>query len=130
MNTPEAYLHQPERTMAEQAAPATGTRPAAVDASVAGTSVDLNLLAVHGDPSQKRQALPAAAPGSGRTVAWVRPSELPTMVGGPALRRAADAQGEAVRRVRRAPARVTRAAIARPEPAPSMPVRRDEGLSL
>ena len=114
MNNPEPHLREPDPVVAQEPA-----APAAVEP---------NLLALHGDPSLRREDPALDRAGDGRTIAWVRPSELPTMVGTPVLRRAMDAQSETVRRVRRAPARVSRSMIAEPQPA--VPTRRDEGLSL
>lgn len=91
---------------------------------------DDSALAVHRDPS-----LTAGPPGSsdelGRpSVAWVRPSELPTTVGSKFIRRGIDLQSELTRRARRAPRtatrsaqRISRHAIARPEPTAPMTER-------
>lgn len=83
-------------------------------------------LAVHGDPSARRED-DTSPPHPTRSVAWVRPSELATTLTAPAVRRAADLQADTARRARRAPARITRSAIARTTP---MPPARDGGLSL
>lgn len=76
-----------------------------------------NALARHADPSIRdtQGVLNAREPGSG--VAWVRPSELPTVIGSKFIRRGIDLQAELNRRARHAPrtaARVTRRVIARP----------------
>lgn len=85
-------------------------------------------LAVHRDPSQ-----PQLAPElSGRRIAWVRPSELPTVVMTPVVGRGINLQAELTRRARRSPITATRASrrisrsmIARPERATPT-----EGLQL
>ena len=72
------------------------------------------------------QAQPTPEPDRTRpSVAWVRPSELPTLVGAPWIRRGIDLQSELTRRARRTPRtrvaragrRISRTAIARPEAA-------------
>ena len=103
--------------------------PADVD-----TAVDA--LAVHRDPSVSQTS--TAAPDRERPgVAWVRPSEVPTLVGGRWVRRGIDLQTELTRRARRAPAaaarnaahRVSRSFIGRPQPsAPTAAT--SEGLGL
>jgi hypothetical protein len=95
---------------------------------------DVHALAVHPDPSTHGTSI-EAGPRAGRPgVAWVRPSELPTMVGSGWVRRGIDLQSELVRRSRRSPVtasrtvrRVSRSAIARPEPTPPTPA---EGIGL
>lgn len=77
-------------------------------------------LAVHRDPS-----VPAAEnpePKTQRNVAWVRPSEFPTLLGSKWVGRGIDLQAELARRSRRGPIkavratrRTSRAAIARTE---------------
>ena len=79
---------------------------------------ELNALAQHADPSV-RAASSAAAPEPASSVAWVRPSDLPTVVGSKFIRHGIDLQAELNRRAQRAPrsaARVTRRAIVRPSP--------------
>ncbi|HEY6797927.1 MAG TPA: hypothetical protein VI248_24900 [Kineosporiaceae bacterium] len=80
-------------------------------------------LAVHRDPSIP-DAAPRSEPKAVRGVAWVRPSELPTMVGTKWAGRGIDLQSDLVRRARRVPItaaragrRTSRSAIARPESA-------------
>ncbi len=84
-----------------------------------------------GDPEKVGPESPSV--GGGRSIAWVRPSELATTVAAPAFRRGADLQSEVLRRRRRTPIaasrsgrRVARSAIGRTAPAaPST-----EGLGL
>lgn len=85
-------------------------------------------VAVHGDPSRKvtvTAPLGVRSDDPGRRIAWVRPSELPTVVMTPMVGRGIDLQSELMRRARREPVaaarrtritRITRTAIARPEP--------------
>jgi hypothetical protein len=88
-------------------------------------------LAVHRDPSVP-DAAPSTDPGNDqgndpmpqRGIAWVRPSELPTMLGTKWAGRGIDLHSDLVRRSRRVPItaaragrRISRSAIARPEPA-------------
>ena len=89
---------------------------------------ELSALAKHTDPSI-RPASSTATPEPASSVAWVRPSDLPTAVGSKFIRRGIDLQAELNRRAQRAPrsaARVTRRAIARP--LPSTPTT-DRGVS-
>lgn len=58
----------------------------------------------HGDPARNLPSPPAPPPASRRSVTWVRISEVPTVVGSPAVRRGIDLQAELARRTRRAPA--------------------------
>lgn len=92
-------------------------------------------LAVHRDPS-----VPDGGPRSDRRpqrgVAWVRPSELPAMLGSTWAGRGIDLQSELVRRSRRVPIRaaragrrISRSGIARPAPASPM-VAASEELGL
>jgi hypothetical protein len=96
-------------------------------------------LAVHRDPSVP-DAAPSTDPGNDpkpqRGIAWVRPSELPTMLGTKWAGRGIDLQSDLVRRSRRVPItaaragrRISRSAIARPEPA-SPTVAASEELGL
>ena len=84
-------------------------------------------LAVHRDPSVP-DAAPSTDPGNDprpqRGIAWVRPSELPTVLGSKWAGRGIDLQSDLVRRCRRVPItaarsgrRISRSGIARPEPA-------------
>lgn len=90
-------------------------------------------LAVHRDPSQgQAQSGPIQISKSG--IAWVRPSDLPTMIGSRVIGRGLDLKAELVRRAKHAirphapRARITRTAIAAPEP-PSI-THRPGGISL
>jgi hypothetical protein len=93
-------------------------------------------LSVQRDPS-----VPDAAPSTDagndprrqRGIAWVRPSDLPTMLGSKWAGRGIDLQSDLVRRSRRVPIsaarvsrRVSRSAIARPEPASPTVTGREE----
>lgn len=110
MNTPQPYERHLDRTLL--GAPTTPEPDQPVEA-----------LAVHGDPSLAG-ATPQALPDRTRpSVAWVRPSELPTLIGAPWIRRGIDLQAELTRRARRTPRavarkagrRISRTAIAHPE---------------
>lgn len=111
MNTDAQYDRRTDRSLTDPTDPAL-------------TGVEASPLAVHGDPSQAPapQAYPVAT--RQRSITWVRPTELPTVLGGPWLRQGTDLQAEMARRARRAPAtaasrarrRITRTAIGRPEP--------------
>ncbi|MGD9959029.1 hypothetical protein [Nocardioides sp.] len=92
-------------------------------------------LAVYRDPSVAEVAVKPEAQAQ-RGIAWVRPTELPTLVGAKWANRGIDLQAELVRRSRSAPVtaakagrRISRAAIARPEP-PSPTVTTTEELGL
>jgi hypothetical protein len=92
-------------------------------------------LAVHRDPSVP-DAAPSNDPKPQRGIGWVRPSELPTMLGTKWAGRGIDLQSDLVRRSRRVPIaaaragrRISRSAIARPEPA-SPTVAASEELGL
>ena len=123
MNTPDAYDRRTDRSLDDAPKqPEQAAEPSA--------------LAVHRDPSQ---VTPATAADPGRTkpsIAWVRPSDLPTAIGAPWARRGIDLQAELSRRARRSPAkatarvgrRITRTAIARPETTTATTTR--EGLEL
>lgn len=91
-------------------------------------------FATHRDPSfPAPNSLPTAA-AERPSIAWVRPSELPTAIGSKWIRRGIDLQSELTRRARRSPGsavrsagRVSRTAIARPTPsAPTV----DRGVEL
>jgi hypothetical protein len=91
---------------------------------------ELSALAKHADPSARPPGSTAAQEASSPSVAWVRPSDLPTAVGSKFIRRGIDLQAELNRRAQRAPgsaARVTRRAITRP--LPSTPTT-DRGVEL
>ena len=91
------------------------------------------ILAIHGDPS-RHQTESTSKPLPKNGVAWVRPSDLPTVIGTRLIGRGLDLKAELVRRATlstgpRAPrARVTKTAIAEPEP-PSI-THRPGGISL
>jgi hypothetical protein len=89
-------------------------------------------LAVHSDPSQPQLAPTDPPELPGRRIAWVRPSELPTVVMTPVVGRGINLQAELTRRARRSPItatrasrRISRSTIARPERATPT-----EGLQL
>jgi hypothetical protein len=96
-------------------------------------------LAVHRDPSVPDAAASTDLgndPRPQRGIAWVRPSELPTMLGSKWAGRGIDLHTDLARRSRRVPTRaaragrrIGRAAIARPEPA-SLTVAASEELGL
>lgn len=100
----------------------------------AGAAREPAPLAVHRDPSQHSRA-DVAAQRSRNGVAWVRPSDLPTMIGSRVIGRGLDLKAELVRRAnfpsRPKPlkARVTKTAIAEPGP-PSITHQRMGGISL
>ena len=80
----------------------------------------VDALALHRDPSVVVATEPTG-PTAQRGIAWVRPSELSTLVGSTLANRGIDLQSELVRRSRRAPVtaakagrRISRTAIARP----------------
>jgi hypothetical protein len=112
VNTDVSYQRRTDQTIAEPADPAV-------------TALADSLLAIYGDPSRGPAREAGTVTASQRSIAWVRPSELPTMVGAGWLRRGTDLQAEMGRRARRAPAtatfrarrRITRTAIGRPRPA-------------
>jgi hypothetical protein len=92
-------------------------------------------LAVHRDPSVPHAA-PSNDPKPQRGIAWVRPSELPTLLGTKWAGRGIDLQSDLVRRSRRVPItaaragrRISRSAIAHPEPAsPTVAASKELGL--
>lgn len=124
MNTPEHYERRLDRTI-----------PEPTIAPEAERSVEA--LAVHRDPSVPETAVQQEPDRSRPTVAWVRPSEMPTLLGSAFVRRGIDLQAELTRRARRSPGaaaskgarRVTRTSIGRPEPASPTPTSQ-EGLGL
>jgi hypothetical protein len=123
MNNNLHYERRHDRTiMAEQALP----QPQPQNTVAA--------LAVHRDPSVPTSSETDAKVRRG--IAWVRPSELPRLIGSRWAARGIDLQSELVRRSRRAPTsaakagrRVSRTAIARQEPVTS-PVATTEELGL
>jgi len=109
MNNNDHYERRENRAMPEQPTPQPPTDDAA------------HALALHRDPSVPI-ADEAARPTTQRGIAWVRASELPTLIGSKWANRGIDLQSELVRRSRRAPIkaatagrRISRTAIARPE---------------
>lgn len=107
MNTHEFYERRDDRALPEESTPQPHTED------------PVTALAVHRDPSVP-DATTTTKPGS-PGVAWVRPSDLPTLVGSTVARRGIDLQSELVRRSRRAPVTaakagrgITRAAIGQP----------------
>jgi hypothetical protein len=97
------------------------------------TEAALSALAHHRDPSLTQRSGNRQTSTGARSLEWVRPSELATSVTTPMLQRGADLQAELARHARHVPLtgaragrRVTRSAIARPDP--SAPSR--EGLRL
>lgn len=134
MNTHLVYERRSNRTLTEIEAASASPNPA-TDPMTANSEV--SAFAVHGDPS-RRQKPPEENAGRERAkVLWVRPSDLPTMLGTTRVRRGIDLQAELVRRARLAPARgarhlrqrVTRTEIARPRAAAQTATSR-EGLGL
>lgn len=123
MNNNDFYERRVDRVLPDEAPP----QPQS-DTSTAA-------LAVHRDPSAPSTPANKAAK-SERGIAWVRPSELPTLIGSSWGRRGIDLQSELVRRSSRAPLKaaragrgITRSAIARSELA-SPAVARTEELGL
>ena len=123
MNTPDHYTRRTDRNLNE------ATKQAEQPA-------ETSPLAVHGDPSRPKSATTAEPDRAKPSIAWVRPSDLPTTIGAPWARRGIDLQAELTRRARRAPAkataragrRITRTAIARSENTSANTTR--EGLGL
>jgi hypothetical protein len=124
VNTPEPYERRLDRTPPEPA-------------PTPETERGVDALAVHRDPSvptaEARQETERSQPG----VAWVRPSEMPTLLGSKVVRRGIDLHSDLTRRARRTPGmavsktsrRITRTSIARPDtPGPS--ITDQEGLGL
>ena len=121
MNTPDFYERREDRTLPAQSP------------TLPEPQVEVSTLARHRDPSLQSPGSTGQPDRARRTVSWVRPSELPTVIGTSWLSRGIDLQSELVRRSRRAPAkaatqanrRITRTAIARPGP-----IAPTEGLHL
>ena len=124
MNTPDPYERRLDRTL-----------PEAAPVPKAEESVDA--LAVHRDPSAPAGEVAQEPEHSRPGVAWVRPSEMPTLLGSKFVRRGIDLQAELTRRARRTPGaavskasrRITRTSIARLDPA-SPSIADQEGLGL
>ena len=99
-------------------------------------SSERSALAVLSDPSRPKSGAPSEPDRAKPSIAWVRPSDLSTVIGATWARRGIDLQAELTRRARSAPAkvtaragrRITRTAIARPETTMANPKR--EGLEL
>lgn len=117
MNTESLYRRQeaavPQRPLTEPAAE------------------QVSQLGVHGDPSKSVPSKPALPT---RSIAWVRPSDMPTVVAGSVIGRGIDLHAELLRRTRRtavtasARRRINCTSIARPEP--TSPTTHPEGVSL
>jgi hypothetical protein len=124
VNTPDPYERRLDRTFPEPAQ--TPEAEKAVDA-----------LAVHRDPSVPTAGVTQEAERSQPSVAWVRPSEMPTLLGSKFVRRGIDLQRELTRHARRSPGaavskasrRITRTSIGRSETA-SPSITHQEGLGL
>lgn len=124
MNTPDPYVRRLDRTPPEPAP--TPDAEKAVDA-----------LAVHKDPSVPSSGARQEADRTQPSVAWVRPSEMPSLLGSKFVRRGIDLQAELTRRARRTPGaavskasrRITRTSIARPDNT-SPGITDQEGLGL
>jgi len=112
MNNPDPYERRNDRSLQEPLMRSQDTE-----------SAEPSALAVHRDPSHPTPDTTQAEQSHGRrSIAWVRPSDLPTVTGAPWVRRGIDLQADLTRRTRRAPTatvragrRITRTAIARPE---------------
>ena len=124
MNTPEPYERRLDRTI-----------PGPAPTPEAEKTVDA--LAVHRDPSVPTADVKRETDRSQPSVAWVRPSEMPTLLGSKFVGRGIDLQAELTRRARRTPGaavyrasrRIPRAAIARPDRARPR-ITDPEGLGL
>ena len=124
MNTHTPYERRLDRTLSE-------TVPAPE------AEKDIEALAVHRDPSVSSAEATRETERSERSVAWVRPIEMPTLLGSKFVRRGIDLQAELTRRARRTPGaavseasrRITRTSIARPDHA-SPRITHREGLGL
>ena len=86
---------------------------------------EIDQLARHADPSLPRTEQLGA---TSKRVAWVRPTELPNLAG-PLIGRGIDLQAELIRRARRTPKTVTRAAR-RHVHQPQRDTTREEGIGL
>lgn len=90
---------------------------------------EISKLAVHSDPSQTTQQ--QAPQREQKSVRWVRPSELPTMVANRYVRRLVEANSAAVRQARHLPGRaIARTRIARSQLGSSATQDRDGGIGL
>jgi hypothetical protein len=128
VNNNEFYDRQDDRALTAEQNP---SQPGPEEAVAA--------LAVHRDPSvpdAARSKDPGNDPKPQRGITWARPSELPTVLGAKWAGRGIDLQADLMRRSRRVPItaaragrRISRSAIARPEPA-SPTVAASEELGL
>jgi hypothetical protein len=121
VNNNEFYDRRDDRALASEQTP---PQPHPQEAVAA--------LAVHRDPSVP-DAAPSNDPKPQRGIAWVRPTDLPTVLGSKWAGRGIDLHSDLVRRSRRVPItaartgrRISRSAIARPEPASSTVASREE----
>lgn len=117
MNNDETYARRMERRVCDFDPP---------DGPAAGAWV-------HGDASRNLPSSSAPPPAPRRSVTWVRISDLPTVVGSPAVRRGIDLQTELARRTRRAPASAiskTRARLTGEPAASKLERETDRGRSL
>lgn len=119
MNTDEFYVRHDDRQLPPEPSLAPTPDPA------------VSALAVHRDPSVPPPS--EAEPTPQRGIAWVRPTELPTLLGSKVAGRGIDLQSELVRRSRRTPIsaarasrRITRSSISRSEPATPTASRGEE----
>lgn len=126
MNTPAPYERRLDRTPPEPA-----------PTPEHGAAAEVDALAVHRDPSVPTVEAKPDPDRSQPSVAWVRPSEVPTLLGSKFVRRGIDLQAELTRRARRTPGaavsqasrRITRTSIARTDSA-SPTITNQEGLGL
>ena len=134
MNTPDPYERRTDRGLHEAPYQPDQTTPDYVIEQAAEPSA----LAVHRDPSQSTPGAAATrADRSKPSIAWVRPTDMPAVIGAPWVRRGIDLQAELTRRARRSPiivtaharGRISRTAIARPRPVTPTTTTR-EGLEL
>lgn len=123
MNTPDAYDRRTDRRLDEATTQA--EQPS-----------ECSVLAVHGDPSRPKPATTSEPERSRPSIEWVRPSDLPAVLGASWARRGIDLQAELSRRARRSPGkatarlgrRIARTAIARSGTTTGTTTR--EGLEL
>ena len=123
MNNNDHYERRDDRVVPDHATPQPQTNQA------------VSALAHHRDPSNPTTP-DGPAQKAERGIAWVRPSELPTLIGSKWAARGIDLQGELVRRSPHAPGKaaraghtISRSAIARPESAtPTVSTTEELGL--
>lgn len=124
MNSPDPYERRLDRTILDP--------EPTPDAEKA-----LDALAVHRDPSVPTAGAKQETEHSPPRVAWVRPSEMSTLLGSKLVGRGIDLQAELTRRARRTPGvavsrasrPITRTSIARPDIS-SPTITDHEGLGL